>query len=110
MAHMEWKNYWWNIVKRYQVIIKGWPNNIPFWNLCDTSSSLADLETLLQMWHCGTTYWKELTESELQALDLECDKQISNGEMDAPAAHHRCSNHGKKHPQTKHSESDGSND
>lgn len=65
---MEWKNYWVRVVARYQVIIEGWPSNIPFRNLSAASSPLADLESLLQMWQDGTTYWKQLTASEAEKL------------------------------------------
>ena len=100
---MEWKHYWQNVVKRYQVIIEGWPDNIPFQNLSDISNSLSDVEDLLRRWHCGTTYWKKLTARELQTLDLEHNTQITNGEVDAPApcCHH--SDYGKKCSQTKQS-------
>jgi hypothetical protein len=100
---MEWKHYWRNVVKRYQAIIEGWPDNIPFRNLSDISSSLSDLEDLLRRWRCGTTYWKKLTARELQTLDLERDTQITNGEVDAPAPRRRRSDYGKKRPRTKQS-------
>lgn len=29
-VRMEWKHYWRNIVRRYQVMIEGWPKTIPF--------------------------------------------------------------------------------
>jgi hypothetical protein len=94
---MEWKHYWHNIVKQYQVIIEGWPDSIPFQSLSDASNLLSDLEDLLRRWHCGTTYWKKLTVRELQTLDQEHEKQASNGEVDVPAPHRHCSDYGKKH-------------
>ena len=83
-AHMEWKQYWCNVVKRYQVIIEGWPANIPFCNLSETSSALPDLESLLQKWDCGKIYWRKLSEAELNRLNLEHDAQIKNGNLAAP--------------------------
>ena len=109
-ARMEWKHYWRNVVKRYQVIIEGWPDNIPFRNLSDVSNSLSDLEDLLRRWRCGTTYWKKLTARELQTLDLERDTQITNGEVDAPAPRRRRSDYGKKRPRTKPSSETDTND
>jgi hypothetical protein len=103
-VRMEWKHYWRNIVKRYQVIIEGWPDNIPFRNLSDTSSPVSDLEDLLRRWRSGSTYWKKLTAREVQALDQERDKQISNGEVDVPVPRRRRSDYGKKRPRTKQSD------
>ncbi|KAF8221452.1 hypothetical protein L208DRAFT_1327891 [Tricholoma matsutake] len=84
-ARMEWKHYWQNVVKQCQVIIKGWPDNIPFHNLSETSISLSDLETLYQKWHCGGIYWKKLSSKELQDLDLQCNHQIEWVEAEASA-------------------------
>ena len=98
LAHIEYKYYWWNIVKQHQVIIEGWPDNIPFQNLSETSNSLSDLEDLLWRWHSGVTYWKKLSERELEALELEHDKQVLNGKVHLPAPYHCCSDYGKKHP------------
>jgi hypothetical protein len=93
---MEWKHYWRNVVKRYQVIIKGWPDNIPFRNLSESSNSLSDLKTLQRKWSCGGIYWKKLLAQELQELDLRHDHQIKQGEEEVPAPQHRCSDFGKK--------------
>jgi hypothetical protein len=95
-ARMEWKHYWRNVVKRYHVIIEGWPDKIPFRNLSDASSPLPDLENLLRKWRNGKTYWKTLTEDEIKVLDLEHDAQIENGELDAPIPRRRRSDYGKK--------------
>jgi hypothetical protein len=98
---MEWKQYWRNVVKRYQVIIEGWPADIPFCNLSETSSALPDLEKLLRKWRCGKIYWRKLSGAELDRLDLERDTQIENGEIAAPAPRRRCSDYGKKRPHMK---------
>jgi hypothetical protein len=97
---MEWKHYWRNVVKRYQVIIKGWPDNIPFCNLSETSNSLSDLETFHRKWCCSGIYWKKLSAQELQELDLRCDHQIEQGEAEAPAPRRRRSDFGKKRSQS----------
>jgi len=97
-ACMEWKHYWRNVVKRYMVIIEGWPTNIPFHNISKASNSLTDLETLLRKWHCGKIYWREVTETELQDLDHNWDNQIEGGELKGPTPCHRHSDHGKKSP------------
>ena len=83
-------------VKRYQVIIKGWPDNILFCNLSESSNSLSNLETLHQKWSCSGIYWKKLSSQELQELDLQRDHQIKHGEVEVPAPRRRCSNFGKK--------------
>jgi hypothetical protein len=95
---MEWKYYWRNVVKRYHVMIEGWPDKIPFRNLSDASSPLPDLENLLRKWRNGKIYWKKLTENEINALDLERNAQIENGELDAPVPRRRRSDYGKKRP------------
>ncbi|EGO28144.1 hypothetical protein SERLADRAFT_433994 [Serpula lacrymans var. lacrymans S7.9] len=43
-AKMQWVLYWQNIVQRYQVIIEGWPSDIPFENLSKACSSLLELD------------------------------------------------------------------
>ncbi|KAG1749167.1 uncharacterized protein EDB91DRAFT_1011812, partial [Suillus paluster] len=42
-ARMHWANYWRSVVQRYLVVIEGWPDNIPFVNLSNVSSTLPDL-------------------------------------------------------------------
>jgi hypothetical protein len=95
-ARMEWKHYWRNIVRRYQVMIEGWPETIPFRNLSETSNSLANLETLLRKWQCGKTYWKKLTAAELKELDHERDEQIERGEVETHGPRRRRSDFGTK--------------
>ncbi|KAG1783911.1 hypothetical protein EV702DRAFT_945406, partial [Suillus placidus] len=43
-VNMQWTHYFRNIIRRYQVMIVGWPNNIPFVNLSKVSSALPELE------------------------------------------------------------------
>ena len=95
-ARMEWKLYWRNVVRRYQVIIEGWPDNIPFRNLSEASSPLHDLDNLLCRWRGGKTYWRKLSDAEFHDLDLKRNAQIENGELAAPAPRRRRSDHGKK--------------
>ncbi|KAG6875862.1 hypothetical protein C0992_001988 [Termitomyces sp. T32_za158] len=95
-AKMEWKHYWRNVVKRYLVVIEGWPPGIPFENLSSVSSSLTALEDLLRKWRCGTTYWKALSESEFNDLDTARDRQIEDGDITPPAPRRRRSDCGKK--------------
>ena len=94
--HMEWKHYGRNVVKRYMVVIEGWPTNIPFRNLSDASSSLSDLESLLRKWRSGKVYWKAITNSELQELDSARNVEIEHGDQEAPAPRRRRSDYGKK--------------
>jgi hypothetical protein len=68
---MEWKYYWRNVVWRYKVVIEGWPDNVPFCNLSDATSSLPDLEGLFQWWCNGKAYWKAITDRELRDLDVD---------------------------------------
>ncbi|KAG0698744.1 hypothetical protein DFH29DRAFT_877813 [Suillus ampliporus] len=76
---MQWAQYWHNIVKRYSVVIKGWPEKIPFVNLSTVSSSLTELEMLLRKWQSGAIYWKCLTPEELEDMEKERDNNIENG-------------------------------
>lgn len=100
-ARMEWKLYWRKVVKRYQVIIEGWPDNVPFRNLSEASSPLPDLENLLHGWRGGKTYWRKLSDAEFHELDLKHNAQIENGELAPPAPRRRRSDYGKKRPRAK---------
>jgi len=82
---MEWKLYFRNVIKRYSVIIEGWPSEIEFVNLSNSSSSMDNLEKLLRKWKQGNTYWKKLTRAELEKLEEERDAQIEDGGIQAPA-------------------------
>ncbi|KAG2338064.1 hypothetical protein BDR05DRAFT_856401, partial [Suillus weaverae] len=94
-AKMQWVQYWRNIVKRYSVIIEGWPKQIPFANLSAVSSSLPELEMLLRKWQSGAIYWKRLTPEELEHMDKERDEGIENGAI-AEKCQRVHSNKGKK--------------
>ena len=95
-AQMEWKHYWVKVVARYHVVIEGWPNSIPFKNLSTASSPLTSLNTLLQSWQDGMTYWKKLTSDEADKLirDLK-----SKGEIQEPQPRRIRSDRGKKRKQ-----------
>ena len=98
-ACMEWKYYWRNVVQRYKVVIEGWPGNVPFRNLSDATSSLPDLEGLLQRWRNGKAYWKAITDRELRDLDVDREAQIENGDLNVPPPRWRRSDAGKKRQQ-----------
>jgi hypothetical protein len=97
---MEYKHYWRNVVMRYHVVLEGWPDDIPFRNLSETSSPLDSLEKLLQRLQHKKTYWKKLTDNEFKKLDREHSAQMENGEVDTPAPHRRRSDYGKKRSRT----------
>ncbi|KAG2740597.1 hypothetical protein P692DRAFT_20851330 [Suillus brevipes Sb2] len=59
-ANMHWANYFRNVVQRYQVVIEGWPANIPFVNLSQASSALPDLEMIHRKWESCAICWKEI--------------------------------------------------
>ncbi|KAI6011956.1 hypothetical protein EDC04DRAFT_2905129 [Pisolithus marmoratus] len=94
-AKMQWAQYFRNIVACYWVVIEGWPETIPFVNLSSASSSLMQLEALLQKWEMGTTYWKVLSNDELNQLQQRRNEQLENGEIREYACH-TCSGKGKK--------------
>ncbi|KAG2135341.1 hypothetical protein DEU56DRAFT_738020 [Suillus clintonianus] len=78
-ATMQWAQYWRNVVKRYSVVITGWPKEIPFVNLSTASSALPDLERLLRKWRSEAIKWKRLTAEELAAMEKERDQEIEDG-------------------------------
>ncbi|KAG2149221.1 hypothetical protein DEU56DRAFT_729582, partial [Suillus clintonianus] len=80
-AKMQWADYFRNVVNPYQVAIKGWPEHIPFTNLSNMSSSLPDLQFLLDCWKMVTTTWKVLDDEELVQLRRERDEKINSGEV-----------------------------
>ncbi|KAG2151061.1 uncharacterized protein EDB93DRAFT_1083771 [Suillus bovinus] len=74
-------HYWRNIVQRYLVVIKGWPENIPFVNLSTVSSALPDLEMLLDKWETGEIHWKHLDEDKYEKLCQEHREKVSSGQV-----------------------------
>ncbi|KAG1864582.1 hypothetical protein C8R48DRAFT_601909, partial [Suillus tomentosus] len=65
-ARMHWANYFHNVVQPYQVIVEGWPTNIPFINLSEVSSTLPDLDLLERKWRSGAVHWRHLEDEEFQ--------------------------------------------
>ncbi|KAG1720619.1 uncharacterized protein EDB91DRAFT_1064769, partial [Suillus paluster] len=80
-AKMQWAYYFWNVIQHYQVVIEGWPKNIPFANLSKVSSALPELEMLLRKWELGTTHWKVLTDEDFKKICLEHNKKLESGEI-----------------------------
>jgi hypothetical protein len=80
-AKMHWANYFRNIIQHYQVIIEGWPTNIPFANLSKVSSALPDLELLLQKWQSGVIHWRQVDDEKFQQLLEERNEKLENGEI-----------------------------
>lgn len=84
---MHWTHYFRNVIQRYQVIIEGWPTNIPFVNLSKVSSALPELESLLRKWQAGTIRWRQVDNEEFQQLLDEHNAKLENGEL---IEHHHC--------------------
>ncbi|KAG1782890.1 hypothetical protein EV702DRAFT_932728, partial [Suillus placidus] len=80
-AKMQWTHYFHNIVQRYQVTIKGWPDNIPFANLSQASSARPDLEMLYSKWESNQIQWKVLTDEEFVELHSNHQEQIDRDEI-----------------------------
>lgn len=95
-ARMHWAHYFRNVVARYMVIIKGWPNEIPFTNLSNVSSSLAQLKMLHRKWEMGLVCWEKLMEAEFEQLRWECNEQVKSQAI-TESIHCVRSNKGKKH-------------
>jgi hypothetical protein len=94
-ATMQWVNYWHNIVQCYRVVCEGWPAHIPFKNLSEASSSLPELDMLLDMWKTKLIHWRLLDEAEYQQLLQEHQEKLKIGEVVEPS-HWRHSDKGKK--------------
>ena len=86
-AHMKHKLYHEKIVQHHHVMLMGWPQNILFKNLGECSSSLQELQSLLEKLLNGQMYWKTITEDELNELEDEHKKQIEDGKITPPAPH-----------------------
>jgi len=93
---MQWAQYHQNIIFCYQVAIDAWPKDIPFANLSNVSSSLSQLELLLQKWKSGTIHWKKLSDEEDKELQQKMDREIENGDIEERPRHMH-SDKGKKH-------------
>ena len=104
---MHWTHYWRDIVTRHHVIIDGWPDNVPFKNLSDVSSSLQALESLLRKWESGEVFWKLLTDVEFKEMDLERDASIENGMTLESHARRTHSDKGKKQSRLQVHKQDG---
>ncbi|KAG1787786.1 uncharacterized protein HD556DRAFT_1246258 [Suillus plorans] len=81
-AKMQWAYYFWNVVQHHQVVIEGWPENVPFANLSKVSSALPELEMLLRKWELGTTHWKTLTDKDFEKIHLEHNEKLESGEIE----------------------------
>ncbi|KAG1899557.1 uncharacterized protein F5891DRAFT_953738 [Suillus fuscotomentosus] len=97
-AKMQWVHYFRNVIQRYQVVVEGWPNNIPFTNLSKVSSAIPDLEMLLRKWESGATYWKAIDDIEFERLRRERDEGLESGDIIDQRRRTR-SDKGKKHRQ-----------
>ena len=93
---MEYVDYHRKVVHRYQVVLEGWPQTLPFKAPSKCSSLFLELMDLLWRLHNGNTYWKTLTNKELGALEKELEEKIASREITQPVPQHRCSDHGKK--------------
>ncbi|KAG1842845.1 hypothetical protein F4604DRAFT_1689765 [Suillus subluteus] len=80
-ANMQWALYFQNIVQCYQVMIEGWPDNIPFANLSQVSSALPELDRLFQRWKLGAMHWKTLTDEEFEKILQEHNDKLDHGKI-----------------------------
>ncbi|KAG2140766.1 hypothetical protein BD769DRAFT_1336179, partial [Suillus cothurnatus] len=81
-ANMQWALYFQNIVQRYQVMVEGWPDSVPFVNLSQASSALPELDRLFRSWKLGATCWKTLTDEEFEKILQEHNDKLDRGEID----------------------------
>lgn len=104
---MQWVYYWRNVVRRYRVLLVGWPDQFPFKNLSEFSISIGDLEDLLRKLKTDKIYWRKLSEEEFDRMDAERDNDIESGKINAPAPRRRRSDYGKKRSRDKDTDSSG---
>jgi len=95
-ADMKWANYWDAVVKKYKVVIKGWPSRIPFTSLMQACSGVGNTEVLLKSWMNGTTYWCQLNDDEFIEEEKNHDVHIALGEIPAHRLCKTCEDKGKK--------------
>ena len=99
---MHWKHYWRNIVARYHVVIEGWPDNIPFKNLSEVSSSLPSLESLLRKLEAGKIYWKSISAKEFKEIEAARNAGLEAGTVELPSSRRTRSDKGKKRSRYHH--------
>ncbi|KAG2347749.1 hypothetical protein BDR05DRAFT_944774 [Suillus weaverae] len=75
---MQLADYFCNVVQWYKVIVEGWPENIPFTNLSQSSSALQDLEMLCHRWDTGKIYWRALSDDEFAQLCKEHEDKLES--------------------------------
>ncbi|KAG2336946.1 hypothetical protein BDR05DRAFT_978648 [Suillus weaverae] len=80
-ATMQWAHYWCNVVSRYQVVVEGWPDEIPFDNLSKAASGITALENLKERWRSGETGWCQLDDDEFQELNDKQNSKVGSGEV-----------------------------
>lgn len=85
-------------------MIEGWPENLPFKNLSEFSSSITDLENLLRRWESGATHWRAVSEEELKEMDKKRNADIDDGTIEEPQRRRR-SDYGKKRVRNNNSSS-----
>ena len=76
---MDWAHYWCHIVSKYKVMVVGWPDGVLFKNLSSVSNSRSILKNLLERWHSGAMYWRQLTDAEFLELDMKRRANIAVG-------------------------------
>jgi hypothetical protein len=76
-AKTQWAHYFHNVVQWYQVVVEGWPDQIPFTNLSQVLSALLDLQMLCNRWDDGTTYWKSLSDEEFSVWSMKRSSRVA---------------------------------
>jgi hypothetical protein len=97
---MQWRFYWRDVVKKFRVIIRGWPDDIPFANLSDISSALPILGALLRKWQQGTIFWESISDEEFGKLDKQRDIDIEGSSVEDPGPRKERKDKGKKQAHT----------
>ncbi|TFK67057.1 hypothetical protein BDN72DRAFT_899278 [Pluteus cervinus] len=109
-ARMEYVHYWEKVVRRYHVVLEGWPDKLPFKNLSDCADSLYDINLLQDQMKNQLLSWKKLTEIEFDELDEIRQLDIAEGRVPGPKPRKVRSDRGQKRKQNDVVDSDNEHD
>ncbi|KAH9918884.1 hypothetical protein B0H21DRAFT_678621, partial [Amylocystis lapponica] len=77
-VRMEWARYWSRIVRRFRVVLEGWPRSV--FAPVDLGDLLtADLKLLLGQWDDNTIYFRRISQEEYTALYYERKRLVALG-------------------------------
>ncbi|TFK59789.1 hypothetical protein BDN72DRAFT_864871 [Pluteus cervinus] len=109
-ARIEFVNYWEKVVRRYLVLLEGWPADLDFKSLHTSAVSFPSLMLLQEKCKKGTLFWRKLTPAEFESLDAAHKVSIEQGFIPAPRPRQVRSDCGQKRKRTQANEEDDDDD